>query len=285
MSQNQLTGAAVVGVSSMVFTLDEELHLPACLQSLQWCDDVIVVDSFSRDRTVELARNGGARVFQNQFTGFGDQRNWALANTAPRHPWVLILDADERVPPRMVEELRATLAVAPETVAAFRIARRLYWWGQWLRYSSLYPTYVVRLVRLGRVRYLNRGHAETQEATGEILTLKSDLIDENRKGVHDWFERQNRYSGKEAEHELAEEQKPWALSDLLSRDAYVRRPALKRVAATVPGRPIWYFLYSYVLRGGFLDGAYGFVFCLMKSMYQFMISAKKYEFRRSPGGR
>src|SRR3972149_6371286 len=99
-----------VPVSAMVFTLDEELHLPVCLESLSWCDDVIVVDSFSRDRTGEIAREWGARVFQHPFTGFGDQRNWALANTNPKYAWVLILDADERVPAELAVEMGRVLS-------------------------------------------------------------------------------------------------------------------------------------------------------------------------------
>ena len=264
----------------MVFTLDEEVHLPSCLASLAWCDDVIVVDSFSKDRTLDIARTSGARVFQNTFTGFGDQRNWALENTAPKHPWVLILDADERVPPEMVEELRAMPATASQDVAAFRIARRFHFWGRWLRYSSLYPTYVVRLVRAGRIRYVNRGHAETQEVDGRILTLATDLIDENRKGLHDWFARQNRYSRREAEFELEQENDAWRIAEFASAEPLRRRAALKRLAAGVPGRPVWYFLYSYVLRGGFRDGVDGLIFCLLKSTYQLMVSMKKCEMRQ-----
>jgi len=274
-----------VPVSVMIFTLNEELHLPACLSSLAWCDDVIVVDSYSNDRSTEICKAAGARLFQRAFDGFGSQRNWALANTQPRHPWVLILDADERVPPEMVDEMRAALPAAPPEVAAYRVARRFYFWGRWLRFSSLYPTYVVRLVRAGRVRYVNRGHAESQGVEGAVRVLRSDLIDENRKGLAEWFERQNRYSSKDAEHELAEEHTPWALSDLVSQDPLLRRAALKRLAAAVPGRSIWYFFYSYLLRGGFLDGVNGFVFCLMRSMYQFMVAVKKYELRQLRGRR
>jgi len=266
-------------VSAMVFTLNEEIHLPSCLASLAWCDDVIVVDSFSKDRTLDIARAAGARVFQHPFTGFGDQRNWALANTAHRHSWVLILDADERVPSEMAEELRAKLASVPQDVAAFRIARRYHFWGRWLRYSSLYPTYVVRLVRAGRVRYANRGHAETQEVDGTVLTLDTDLIDENRKGLEEWFARQNRYSSREAEYELAQENEAWRIVDIASAEPLRRRAALKGLAARIPGRSMWYFLYSYILRGGFRDGAHGLVFCLLKSMYQLMVSMKKAELR------
>jgi len=271
-------------VTVMVFTLDEELHLPGCLDSLRWCDDIVVVDSFSSDRSVEICRERGVRVFQRKFDGFGNQRNWAFDNTNPKHSWILILDADERVPPEMVRELSERLPGVPPDVGAFRIARRFYFWGNWLRYSSLYPSYVVRLCRLGKLRYANRGHAETQEVEGATWQLETDLIDENFKGLGEWFSRQNRYSDREAEFELAQERVPWRCADLASADPLRRRAALKNLAATVPGRPVWYFLYSYVLRGGFMDGRPGFVFCLLKSFYQGMISMKKLEarLRRDP---
>src|SRR5690242_5961192 len=97
------TGTAKAApVSVMIFTLNEEVNLPACLASLRWCDDVIVVDSFSQDRTEAICREEGVRFFQHRFEGMDRQRNWALASTAPRHAWVLILDADERVTPELV---------------------------------------------------------------------------------------------------------------------------------------------------------------------------------------
>ena len=136
-------------------------------------------------------------VHQRAFDGFGTQRNWALDTVPTQHEWVLILDADERVPAEMVSELQQVLPAAPE-IAAFRLARRFYMWGRWLRHSSLYPSYVVRLVRKGRVRYVNRGHAETQDVDGVTAQLATDLIDENLKGIDEWFERQNRYSTRDA---------------------------------------------------------------------------------------
>jgi glycosyltransferase involved in cell wall biosynthesis len=264
----------------MIFTLDEEVHLPKCLESLVWCDDVIVVDSFSHDRTEEICRSAGVRFFQNAFAGFGDQRNWALENTAPKHEWVLILDADERVPGDLAEELALAISNVPDSVGAFRLKRRFYMWGRWLRFSSLYPSWVVRLVRKGRVRYVNRGHAETQDVNGDVRDLKNDLIDESLKGIDEWFERQNRYSCKDAEYELAVETQPLRFRDLTNGDPLVRRNAAKRLATMLPARPLIYFLYSYVWRRGFLDGKDGLVFCMMRALYQGMVEAKKHDLRR-----
>ena len=268
-------------VSVMIFTLNEATHLPSCLDAARWCDDVIIVDSFSTDATESIARSRGARFFQHAFTGFGSQRNWALANTAPKHDWILILDADERITPELAEEMRRLLEDAPASIGAYRVKRRFYMWGRWLRYSSLYPTWVVRLIHRDRVRYVDRGHAETQEVHGEIRELTHDLIDENLKGIDEWFARQNRYSTKEAEHELREEARRWRWLDLLSADPLVRRDTLKRLAWRMPLRPTAYFLYSYIVRQGFRDGADGLRFCAMKAIYQAMIVTKKYDMTRA----
>jgi glycosyltransferase involved in cell wall biosynthesis len=264
----------------MVFTLDEEQNLPRCLESLSWCDDIIVIDSFSTDRTEEICRAAGVRFHQHVFEGFGSQRNWAMDNTAPKHDWILILDADERVPEDLVEEMRQTLTAAPPGIAAYRLRRRFYLWGRWLKHASLYPTWVVRLVHKDRVRYVNRGHAETQEVGGEIGEIESDLIDENAKGIDEWFERQLRYAGKEADFELKEEAKPLAATKIFSRDPLDRRAAVKRLGRRLPGRAPAYFFYSYVLRRGFLDGIDGLMFCSMRAMYQQMIVVKKYDMRK-----
>lgn len=276
MDEGRPAGSA--GVSVMIFTLDEEIHLPSCLAALDWCDDIIVVDSFSSDRTERICREHGVRFFQHRFEGFGSQRNWALDHTEPRHDWILILDADERATPELARELARKAVSSPDDVGAYRIRRRFHLWGRWLRWSSLYPTWVVRFVHRDRVRYVDRGHAETQRVRGSIGDLDHDLIDENLKDLDAWFERQNRYASRDAEYELRGGDVDWR--GLVGTDALRRRASLKQLAARLPGRPIAYFLYSYVWRLGFLDGRDGLTFCLMKATYQRMVQIKKYDLRR-----
>ena len=261
-------------VSVMIFTLDEEINLPHCLGSLAWCQDVIVVDSGSADRTVEIASNWGARVFSHAFEGFGKQRNWAIDHTSPRNPWVLILDADERVPVKLADELVALVNSDPD-IAAARVRRRFYMWGKWLKHSSLYPTWVVRLVHIDRVRYINRGHAETQEVEGKVVALTNDLLDENHKGLEDWYARQERYALADARYEVDHESGGINWKDLLSADPLVKKMAMKRLSWRMPCRGLIYFLYSYAFRGGFRDGRYGFRFCRMRAAYQSMVVQNK----------
>jgi hypothetical protein len=116
---------------------------------------------------------------------------------------------------------------------------------------------------------------------GELRDLRHDLIDENLKGIDEWFERQNRYSRKDAEYELEQAAGALKLNELLAREPLVRRAAMKRLAWRVPGRPLVFFLYNYVWRRGFLDGRAGFVFCYMKSLYYAMVEIKKFDIQCS----
>ena len=268
------------GVSVMIFTLNEGLNLPSCLDALKWCDDVIVIDSFSSDDTEKIARGHGARFFSNHFAGFGVQRNWALDNTAPKYPWILILDADERVQTELAQELAAIAQVDQPGVGAFRVRRRFYMWGRWLKHSSLYPTWVVRFIHRDRVRYVNRGHAETQTIDGELRDLKHDLIDENLKGIDEWFERQNRYSRKEADYELSHAKQGGGWTAIFSSDPLRRRVAVKDLGRRVPFRGATYFIYAFVFRLGFLDGRDGLMFCRMRAFYQAEVELKKFDANR-----
>ncbi|MBO6702619.1 MAG: glycosyltransferase family 2 protein [Pseudomonadales bacterium] len=263
-----------VPVTVMVFTLNEQVNLPHCLGSLDAFNQIIVVDSFSVDETEKIARDAGVEFYQHEFTGFGDQRNWALENLELRNDWILILDADERVPAELASEIATKLQ---DGHSAYRVRRRFHLWGRWLRRSSLYPTWVVRLVHKSHVHYENRGHAETQEIQGTIGNLEYDLIDENRKGLDDWYERQLRYAGNEAEYEWAQEREPINVMNLFSADPMTRRHVLKRLAWKMPARAMLYFFYSYILRLGVLDGLAGYRFCMMKASYQHMIVVKKAE--------
>lgn len=270
-----------IPATAMVFTLDEEQNLPRCLASLGRFGETLVVDSFSTDRTLAIAAAHGARVVQHAFSGFGSQRNWALEHAAPAHDWVLVLDADERVPPELADELARVLSSPDPRVGAYRLRRRFHLHGRWVPRASLYPSWVVRLVHRQRVRFVDRGHAETQEVAGQIAALEHDLIDEDHKGIEAWLVRHARYAVREAEHELAQGAEAGSLRD---RDPLARRAALKSIARRLPARGLAYFVYAYVVRGGALEGRRGLELSVRRAVYQEMIAIARRALEAERGG-
>lgn len=270
-----------MAVSILILTLNEELNLPACLAAVNWCDDIVVLDSFSTDHTAELARGLGARVFQRKFDCFASQRNYALDTIVFKHDWVLHLDADEIVTPALREELLE--AVQSNAVDAYRIPSKTIFFGHWLRYAGLYPSYQVRFGRKGSWRFKQVGHGQREDiATKRIGTLKEPYLHYSfSKGLAEWFEKHNRYSTDEAREALRqlsqEDRLDWSV--LLSWDTTLRRRAVKQLSIRLPFRPTLRFLYMYVFRLGFLDGAPGLTYCRLLAAYEYMIVLKMRELR------
>lgn len=140
-----------MSVSVLILTLNEETNLRDCLASLAWSDDVVVFDSFSTDRTCEIAAASGARVVQRKFDNWSAHQNWAVSNIDFRHPWVLYLDADERCTAELRDEV-VRAASGDSVHSAYRIRRKDFFMGRWLKHAQLYPTWLVRLFRPTRIR-------------------------------------------------------------------------------------------------------------------------------------
>jgi glycosyltransferase involved in cell wall biosynthesis len=272
-------------VSVLLLTLNEEDNLPRCLASVAWADDILVLDSFSTDRTVEVAQAHGARVMQRAFDTFAGQRNFGLQEGGLRHDWVLHLDADEVVPPALCQELLTRLDDA-DALPAYRVASKMMFHGRWLRRSGIYPSYQVRFGLRDRLGFVQVGHGQREAlAPEEVGTLREPLEHYSfSKGLDDWYARHNRYSRAEADQALADADAPMPWLDLLSTDATRRRRALKRLAARMPFRPTLRFLYMYVLRLGLLDGRPGLAYCRLLATYESMIVAKIKEARWTQAG-
>ncbi len=266
-------------VSVLVLTFNEEDNLPRCLASVAWADDVLVVDSFSTDRTVEIARQHGARVLQRAFDTFADQRNFGVDHGDLRHGWVLHLDADEVVP----DDLRAEMLRIARTGGqpAYRVASKMMFQGQWLRYAGMYPAYQVRFGQRDRLRFKQVGHGQREDLPPEeVGTLEHDLEHYSfSKGLHEWFAKHNRYSSDEAAEALRQRAGAVDWAALAAPDRTRRRRALKALAARMPMRPSLRFLYMYLLRRGFLDGRAGLTYCRLLSTYEAMTVAKERELR------
>ena len=267
-------------VSVLVLTYNEEDNLPRCLASVAWADDVLVVDSFSTDRTVEIARMHGARVVQRAFDTFADQRNFGVDEGDLCHDWVLHLDADEVVPPALRGEL-VGLARDGGDCAAYRVASRMMFQGQWLRHAGMYPAYQVRFGRRDRLRFKQVGHGQREDLPADqVGTLQHDLEHYSfSKGLHEWFAKHNRYSSDEAAEALRQSGGDIDWRALASADQTERRRALKALATRMPMRPALRFAYMYVLRRGFLDGRAGLNYCRLLATYEAMTVAKERELR------
>jgi len=265
--------------SVLVLSKNEEANIQACLDSVSWCDDVVVLDSQSTDRTREIASANGARLFERAFDNFGAQRNHALDNIDFRHAWVFHLDADERFNDDLRRECEEV--IAKDEHSAYFVANRLMFLRRWIKYSSQYPYHQVRLVKRGEARFAKAGHGQREDATqrgvGYLRTPYDHL--NFSKGIADWVARHNRYSSHEAAEaaELCEGRVP--VGDIFSSDSLARKRALKRLHARLPARWLFKFLYLYVLKCGFLDGYPGFAYCTLNGFYDFLISVKIREMR------
>jgi glycosyltransferase involved in cell wall biosynthesis len=272
------------GVSILILTLNEETNLADCLDSCAWSDDVVVFDSMSTDRSREIARARGARVVERRFDDYASQRNAALSSVAYANPWVLMLDADERVPEDLAAEITRCVAAAPPDTVMYRMRRKDFFLGRWLRRSSGYPTWFGRLVRVGRVR-VEREVNEEYVADGRVEHIDAHLHHYPfNKGIAFWYERHNRYSGLEALAKIKTRGEPVAFGALFGADPTARRRVLKQIGYRLPFRPFIMFMYFYVFRLGVLDGRAGWYFSLMRAAYEMSIDLKVLEVLRRERG-
>jgi glycosyltransferase involved in cell wall biosynthesis len=264
--------------------LNEEANISGCLESVSWCDDVVVLDSFSTDRTVELARARGARVVQRAFDNYANQRNFGLREVEYRNAWVLMLDADEHVPVELWLEMLAATRSASDSLALLGMRRKDHMFGRWIRRGSGYPTWFGRLARVGRV-WVERPINEEYHTDGERALLSAHLHHfPFNKGLSAWLQKHDRYSTMEAEMRVQAPHERPRLGALFARDPIARRRELKALAYRVPGRPVVMFVALYIVRGGFLDGRAGLTFSLLRAWYEFMIDCKYAELRRRRAG-
>ncbi|HVG27317.1 MAG TPA: glycosyltransferase family 2 protein [Acidobacteriaceae bacterium] len=272
-------------ISVLILTRNEEQDLPGCLDSVAWCDDVHVFDSESTDRTAALAHARGASVTTRRFDGYARQRNASL-QLPFRHPWVLVLDADERPTPELSTEMLRAVASAPDAVSAFRIRRRDFLWGTWLKHAQITP-YYLRLLRPSRVHY-TRDINEVVEVEGDILKLEAPLDHlAFSKGLAHWVSKHNQYSTQEAELLASGDATRGASlrEALFAPDFHTRRVAQKAIFYRLPARPFIKWLYMMFVRGAVLDGPAGTMYATLQSFYEYLIEVKRREIIRRREGK
>jgi glycosyltransferase involved in cell wall biosynthesis len=271
-----------VPVSVIILTYNEEVNIRACLDSVKdLTDEIFIVDSFSTDRTLEIAREYTDKIYQNVWVDWAHQRNWALKNLPITHDWVFFVDADERLTKEFCNELHQKIASVLPEVAGMNVRFDFYFLGRCLHYAYESPP-VLRLVRRERAIWEGKGAREYGAVKGKVITLQNRLIHDDQKGLLTWTIKQAHNAAREASRLWQEKnqetktpswqnpkgERPWR--QLLREKVYNRFPQFVR--------PLLYFLYRYIVRLGFLDGKAGLIFCFLHGLwYPFLVDAKYYE--------
>ncbi|MEM9293051.1 MAG: glycosyltransferase family 2 protein [Acidobacteriota bacterium] len=230
-------------VSAIVTTFNEERNIADCLRSILWCDEILVVDSFSTDRTPEIVQAfEGVRFIQRTYYGSAAQKNWAMDQV--EHDWILIFDADERCIDALQDEIESLLARGPRH-EAYTIRRRVYFMDHLIRFSGWQHDQVVRLIRKGSGRYPNRRVHADMKTKGPAPLLRNPMLHYMADSFDEYYPRIMKYS--------------------LWGAAQAWKEGKRAGVAEVFGRSVWRFLRTYLIQGGILDGMYGLVFCMLQA--------------------
>ncbi len=264
-----------MSISVLVLTKNEQQDLPGCLASVAWCDDVIVYDSLSTDDTRAIAERAGARVVERAFDNWSSHQNWGLRNLPFRHPWVFYIDADERMTPELATQIQLAVQ-SPDGHVAFRVQRRDFFLGTWLKHVQASPFYL-RLFRPANMRY-ERLVNPISIADGPVGSVTGYLDHfPFSKGVSHWIERHNAYSTLEARQIMhnRSEHKSFSLRlAFTAKDFHERRFHQKELFYRLPCRALVKFLLLYVGKRGFLDGRAGLTYAVLSAIYEYLIVVK-----------
>ncbi|MBZ5647188.1 MAG: glycosyltransferase family 2 protein [Acidobacteriia bacterium] len=248
-------------LSVCYITLNEEANLPRTLESVRWADEIIIVDNGSTDRTLEIARSFGAKVFTEPWKGYAGQRN--SAHDKATSDWILSLGADEEVSPELAGELRSFLKSAPQDGnLGYEVPRKNIIFGRWLRWGGNWPDYGLRLFRRGQGRVMDRAVHETVHVDGPVGRLRGALIHHAYPTIASFTAHMERYSTLSAEVIVRERKQTWFWFDVWLR-------------------PVIAFKWDYFFRLGFLDGREGFLFHLYHALYVSWKYAKAWELTRN----
>ncbi len=247
--------SSVLTLAVVVITKNEAKNILECLQSVNWADEVIVVDAQSTDGTAELAKTHTTDVFVRPWPGFGPQKNFGFEQVSS--DWILILDADERVSEELRTEILEHLHRSSTKSVAFRLPRKNYFYGQWVRWGGAYPDYQIRLLQRGRGRYNDVTVHENLMIDGHVGTLLQPLEHYTEREIHDHFGKFNLYTTLAAS-EKSKSQKTVAWYHLVCN-------------------PFVIFFKTYIIKKGYRDGTRGVIFAVFASMYTFVKYTKLLE--------
>lgn len=269
-------------ISVLILTKNEQQDLPSCLESVSWCDDVHVYDSFSDDRTIDIATAAGARVTQRKFDNWSAHQNWGLANIPFKYTWVLYIDADERVSDSLYQALKS-FNPEPNSAVAYNIRRRDFAWdGTWLKHAQISPFYM-RLFRPEKMRY-ERLVNPVSLPDGPVGDLEGYLDHYPfSKGIKFWIQRHLSYADLEAATRLNDIEGETSFSlkkALFAKEFSERRYHQKGIFYKLPLRPIVKWFYIALWRRAFLDGKAGLTYATLQSIYEYFIVLRTEELQR-----
>jgi glycosyltransferase involved in cell wall biosynthesis len=268
-----------LSITAIILTFNEEIHIDRCLSRIMpLVERVVVVDSFSTDRTVEIARGLGADVLQHAWKNYSDQFQWGLNTAKPTTDWVLRLDADEYIEEGAQTELRQRLAVFSADVTGLQFKLKVIFWGRWIRHGRYYSTLLLRLWRNGvgqiEQRWMDEhivlAHGRTERLVG------GDLVDHNLKDIGWWTDKHNRYATRHMVDFINREYRLFGEDERIAETAAAARRK-RFLKNSVYGRtPIYlravlFYIYRYIFRLGFIDGKQGFVFHFLHGFWMYML--------------
>jgi glycosyltransferase involved in cell wall biosynthesis len=245
-------------VSVIIITKDEEQNIEEVLSSVSFADELIIVDAFSSDRTAEIAKGITDKIFIREWKGYVDQKNFALAKAS--FPWILSIDADERVTPELARDIEEVLSQR-DKADGYYIPRMVYYLGRWIKHGVWYPDYKLRLARKDRAWFSGGSVHEVMKVEGKTGYLSSPLLHFTYDDINDQISRLNLYATLVASDRANEGRKPSLFKLIFS-------PPLS-------------FLKSYLLKLGFLDGVPGLIIAFLYSWYTFLKEGKLFELSRA----
>jgi glycosyltransferase involved in cell wall biosynthesis len=278
----------MANLAVVIITYNEEVHLDRALRSVKvFANEVFVVDSYSTDKTVEIARKHGAKVTQNKFITHAKQFQWALDNSPINSSWVMRLDADEYVEKDLALKINALLDCLPSDVTGVNLNRKTIFLGRWIRHGGRYPLILLRIWRRGAARVEDRFMDEHIFLThGRAVSIGGGFADDNLRDLTYFIDKHNRYATQEALEYLISRHKLLPRTSGVTARSTSRQTVFKRYAKELALKALpfevsalGYFFYRYIIRAGFLDGRKGLVYHFLQGFwYRFLVGAKAREF-------
>jgi len=275
-------------VFAIILTFNESKHIKRCIESLTGVvDQILIVDSYSEDDTLEIAKKYGAIIIQHPFTIQSEQFNWALTQLDKDVDWLIRLDADEYLTEELVSEIKTKLPLVKPEIEGIYLNRRMTFQGRLIKYGGVFPVRVLRLFRYGCGQCEKRWMDEHITVAGKIENFSGELIDDNLNNLSWWTDKQNKYSSREA-IDLLNLEFHFSPRDSIAVESFKSSTNFKRwfkeiIYSRMPGgiRAFLYFFYRYVIRFGFLDGASGTAFHVLQGFwYRYLVDVKIAEVKR-----